>query len=241
MPYLKTPFKAAEHDPGPFLGLALGLPELEGRGEALKRALRQPLRSVEDMLAWSEAIGWFMCGYDEKLERKHWGVITARCLEAMFWRVQDGFQENPRIGAQFVVNGEIASEINIWCGGPGHTNLQRDMVIQGKCGDDWVGIDYPHLESEDPDLPGYMLGNLRVRAFWEPIGISMALQALEAWDAMRFGSRKFQVRPLAEFDGDAGAALGHTFGPATQVRLAHLAMEEAVQFAMAATPSNLRL
>ena len=98
--YTTVYFKPDEHQPYAFLGQRVSLPELEGYSEKTRRSLENPILSFDQAQEFAEAMDWFAPGYDEKINRSNWGVFTARVLEAMFWRLADMLEDQPRWGVR---------------------------------------------------------------------------------------------------------------------------------------------
>ena len=69
------------------------------------------------------------------------------------------------------------------------------------------------------DLLKNTLADHRRQALWKPLGAYAVMEALDAWDATRWGKRKFQVHTLAGVQGDLFQAFGNTFGPQAEANL----------------------
>lgn len=71
------------------------------------------------------------------------------------------------------------------------------------------------------------LARRAVGAFWEPLGVHALADSLAAWDACRFGARRFEAPLLAVTGMDAITAFGATFGPAAAAALREAGFQQA--------------
>lgn len=221
--YTTVYFEPEDHRPEPFLGQRIALPELDGFSEKSRRSLENPVLSFEQAQEFAEAMDWFANGYDQKLAPAHWGVFSARVLEAAFWRLADLLEDQPRWGVRAP---DQVSTIQLYCENMAMNNLARDMLISfyyppgtDPDNDDWGRLEYPPNQREH--LTDASAGNERVRLFWCPLGAPMVVQALGAWDALRFTDAKDEQGKPRRLKVDAAivrqqghlAAMGALFGP----------------------------
>lgn len=54
---------------------------------------------------------------------------------------------------------------------------------------------------------------------WKPLDAYVVQEAMHAWDAVRFGARRFEVHTLASVGGNWQLAFGKTFGPSAAAAL----------------------
>jgi hypothetical protein len=127
MRYTVARFEPEHHRPEPFLGRAVSLPELEGFPVATRHCLENPLLSREQVDVWTEAMEFFSNGYHQKLKPAHWGVFTARTLEAMFWRVLD-MGPGPQTWHKGLAL-PSATKIQVYCESSLMHNLARDLTL----------------------------------------------------------------------------------------------------------------
>lgn len=252
MAYTSVYFEPAEHDPEPFLGNRVVLSELDGYTDRMRSVWENPILSVEQADVFMELAPWFASGYDKKLDRAHWGVVCARTLEAMFFRLADLVEESPRWGRR--EEGNIAL-IKVYCEGMGLHNLARDMSVSfhHPPGTDPKNEDYMR-QAENPVCEGNYLtkeeeGNARVQAFWSPLPVPLVINALAAWDALRWAKakdtsgkpRRFSVDVQALRSNGPVAAMGALFGPAFQARIQALSLDASSPGGKASSLPSLRL
>lgn len=247
MAYTTGYFEPVHHCPEAFLGNRVCLPELEGYTDRMRSIWENPILDMEQAAAFMELAPWFVSGYDKKLTPAHWGVVPARTLEAMFFRLVDMVEANPRWGHR--EEGNIAI-IKVHCEGSGLHNLARDLTVSlfHPPGTDPQNEDYLR-QAENPACEGEYLsredeGNARVRAFWEPLPVPLVVNALAAWDALRWAKardaqgkpRRFTVDVAAARSRGVVSAMSDLFGPAFKARTQALTLD--ASSATATTPAQ---
>jgi len=233
MSYTRRYFEPKDHACAPFIGRHVPLPELyDEHSPRVIACLENPLTTMEAAVAFIECMKWgWLGGMDDKLEPQHWGVAWARCCEAMFWRLQDLWSEEPvwKVRLEDVVKGYSAlvknpdvscSELSVFYE-QGRINLKRDLTVWAEMGQatpsgaaittrsEVVPFPLPERKEHDTDRS---YGEDYVYAFWKPLDIGMVINALGAWDASRFGQNKFRVYPVSKWDGNVIEAMRATFG-----------------------------
>ena len=83
------------------------------------------------------------------------------------------------------------------------------------------------------------LAERRRTALWNPLGAYAVMEALDAWDATRWGKNKFQVHTLAGVQGDLFQAFGNTFGARAEANLRASLMEQRLPTAPAGPKPRL--
>ena len=237
MRYTVSYFKPEEHRPYPFLGQRVSLPELEGFPANTRRCLENPLLSPEQVDIFCEAMEFFSNGYDEKLKPVHWGVFTARTLEALFWRTLD-ISQDPKWSKGIAV--PQAEKIQVYSEGMSMRNLARDLSITAFLpslnpnAPNYLELIYPALKTERDFLGKVDEGNARVHEFWTPLYPAMIVQALAAWEATRFTDQKNEDGKPRRFDVDVAlarkdgplSAMSKLFGPSCAAGIEAIMLEE---------------
>ena len=239
--YTKLLFDPARHDPVPFLGQRVVLPELEKCRPAARALMEYPILDMESAQAFGEMIPWLAMNYDETIHPNHWGVICARTLEAVFWRLQDMAQPRPVLGVGWP---HPVDTIGLFLESAHSRNLARDLIIT------LDGTGRPARESFKYFSQTPASDTEReacVRDFWAPVPVPLIAEALWAWDALRFSydaskdkARRFQLNMALFREQGLAAAWEELFGPLAGCGLRALDLE-AAPLARRATTQRLSI
>lgn len=219
-------FHPEQHDPEPFLGARIRLPELEGYGANIIQALENPILSPEQAEGWCQAMEIFASGYDLKLDQAHWGVMMARTLEALFWKVLDLADTTPRWSPRSSA-AERGVKLQVFCEGLSFHNLARDLNIYAldQKGEFAGDLEYPGVEASGV-AGDQVMNNRLVHDFWRPISPILMIHALAAWGGVRFsphtsGSspRRFTVDIQKAREEGPLVAMGSLLGPAFRAQV----------------------
>lgn len=257
MTLLSIPYDVNDHRPQPFLGRHVPLPELSWFPN--RHVLENPITSVQGMLEFVEGTAFFAPGYDQKLDKAHWGVWQARQLEAAWWRLQDACSPSPHLPHGFAhlmraphYEGPPIEGLQLYLdsySSAGRAWL-RHMGITFLHGPAWQGpdpgfLDLPREEPwpklpEDKQILG-LPGAAERQAFWWPLSAYSVSEALNGMSMVRFGKRKFFMPVLPSLDCDPSAAFEVTFGRAAGAALAQWQLEQRLPSASALSVPRARI
>lgn len=207
MSFTHSFFRPEQHCPLPFLGHKTPLPELTGYRDDIREALEYPILDPSELQRACEAIELVSSGYDLKLPEEKWGVISARVLEALFWKVLS----LEKVALKNECEGVIQpSKFQVYCESCTFYDIGRILNVYAFWAPDGtVKVKYPQTSSVMPYISREEEGNARASAFWTPLSPISIIMALSAWEALRFTPHKNENGEPRRFEVDLDKVRSH--------------------------------